>query len=365
MTSNNDNFAGPELAEGRVSLIVPCYNVEAYLETFIESVAEQTYKNLEVILVNDGANEATTQMLRDAAPRLRAEGYLVKLIEQANKGLGGAVDTGLKHFTGEFLMWPDPDDWLLPHSVERRVALLRESPDVGLLRSNAKLFIEARQEFDGHFMPTDTPPHRPAGLFEDLLFLRHFFGPVCHMVRSAMFLQVHPDRTIYFAPASSQNFQLLVPMVESFPVLQVSEPLAVYRIREDSRSRAPNKTREKLMERFDQLLDLSGHTLPALKTWTPARQQRLLNFHWRNRMLPTAFRAAMRQRCTELVARSALTSWRRGLAKAMIAVQCAPMFQTMDAATGRVASRLLARSFDRVVRLPRAQMVWGAGPLWA
>lgn len=353
-----------DLVSSRVSIIVPCYNVEAYLQEFINSLILQTYKNLEIILVNDGANLATTELLRSSVPLLQSEGYIVRLIEQANKGLGGAVDTGLKYFTGEFLMWPDPDDWLTSGSIDRRVELFRQNPDIGLLRSNARLFIEARQEFDGYFMPLDVQSHRTCGLFEDLLFMRNFFAPVCHMVRSEMFLAVHPERSIYFSKMSSQNFQLLVPFVESFPVLQVHEPLAVYRIREDSRSRAPNQSREKLIERFDQLMELTIHTLPKLKTWTPERQRLLLNFHWRNRMLPTAIRAAMENRCRDLVNQSDLAVWRKSLAKMIISVRCSNRFQRTDKLTGSVASRLLARCLDRLVRLPSKQMKWGAAPLW-
>lgn len=353
------------LVPGRVSLIVPCYNVEAYLEDFIISVIAQSHKELEIILVNDGANAATTALLRAAVPRFEAEGYLVKLIEQANKGLGGAIDTGLKQFTGEFLMWPDPDDWLEPHSVARRVEIMRAHPDVGLLRTNARMFIEARQEFDGHFMDPAAAGGRNPKLFEDLLFLRHFYGPVCHMVRSSLFLSVHRDRSIYFGPASSQNFQMLVPFVEACPVLELpGEVLACYRVREDSRSRAPNKTREKLMVRFDQLMELAEATMPKLSTATPARLERMRNFHWRNRMLPTAFRAGMKERCRDLVRRSALSVPRKAVALRLIALRCAPGFATVDGKTGRVASRILARSFDRVVRLPDTEMSWGAAPLW-
>lgn len=148
MSAASLNLTAPD--PGRVSLLVPCYDVAAYFGTFLESVLEQTYRDLEVILVNDGSDIATTEALRNAVPRLEAAGFSVTLIEQENKGLAGAIDAGLKHVSGEFLMWPDPDDWLLPNSVERRVQIMRENPDVGLLRSNSRLFIEAKQEFDGH-----------------------------------------------------------------------------------------------------------------------------------------------------------------------------------------------------------------------
>lgn len=357
--------ANKTLEADRVSLIVPSYNIEAYLEDFVASVLAQTYKNLEIILVNDGANAATTEGLRAAVPRLEAEGYRVRLIEQENKGLGGAVDTGLKHFTGEFLMWPDPDDWLTPESIARRVEILRAHPDVGLLRTNAALWIEAKGAYDGHFMPMDAPARRAPDLFEDLLFVRYFFAPVCHMVRSAMFLEVHRDRTIFFGPASSQNFQLLVPFVEAFPVLEMpGEVLAGYRVREDSRSRAPNKSREKLMGRFDQLMELAEATMPKLRTATPERLDLMRNFHWRNRMLPTAFRAAMAERCRDLVLRSALSGWRQTVALQLVAIRCRPAFQVLDERSGRVASRAFARIFDRLVMLSEARLHWGRGPLW-
>lgn len=362
MTSRTDLTLVPN----RVSLIVPSYNVEAYLEAFIASVVAQTYKDLEVILVNDGANQATTEGLRAAVPRLEAEGHLVKLIEQENKGLGGACDTGMKHFTGEFLMWPDPDDWLMPNSAERRVELMRANPEVGLLRTNARLWIEARGEYDGHFMPLEDDTRLATDLFENLLILRKYHAPVCHMVRSEMFLQVHPDRSIWFGPRSSQNFQMLVPFVERFPVLEVpSEVLAGYRVREDSRSRAPSKSRETLMQRFDQLFELAGHTMPKLQSATPERLERMNNFHWRNRMLPTAFRAAMKDRCRALIDKSALDSSQKRRAHGLIALRCNPVFQALDARSGRIASRALARLFDRLVMMSLERVGWGTGSLWS
>lgn len=348
----------------RVSLVVPCYEVEAWFGIFLESILAQDWPDLEVILVNDGAGPATTAALRNAVAPLSAQGWTVTLIEQKNLGLGGAVDAGLKHVTGEFLMWPDPDDWLLPGSIARRVELMRNNPEVGLLRSNCKLFIEANQEFNGHFMPLDAPARRVPELFENLLFQRFFYAPVCHFVRCAMFWQVHPNRTIWFSPASSQNFQLLVPLVESFPVLQVPDVLACYRIREDSRSRAPTKTHEKLMSRNKQLYELTVHTLPKLKTHTPERARRVMNQHWRNKMLPTAIRAKLRDEGMDLIARSDLAPWRRTVARACLSMRCHPVLDAVDARSGRIISRVLARILDSAVRMPDYEAVWGAKPLW-
>ena len=354
----------PAEVPSRVSLVVPCYEVEAWFGAFLESVLAQDWSDLEIILVNDGAGVATTQALREAVSPLEARGWTVRLIEQENMGLAGAVDTGLKHVTGEFLMWPDPDDWLLPGSISRRVQLMRENPDVGLLRSNCRLFVEASQKFEGHFMPIAGLANRTPQLFQDLLFQRFFYAPVCHFVRCAKFWQVHPERTIWYSKLSSQNFQLLVPFVERFPVLQVPEVLACYRVREDSRSRAPTKTHEKLMGRHEQLYELTLHTLPKLRTYTPERAARLMNQHWRNKMLPTAIRAKMKDKGMELIGRADLALWRKALARGCLTIRCNRTFDSVDMRTGRIASRMLARSLDTLVRMPTAEAVWGSGPVW-
>lgn len=355
----------PNLVPGRVSLIVPCYNVDKYLEDFIASIVGQTYKKLEIILVNDGANEATTEGLRAAVPRLEAEGYRVLLIEQENKGLAGAVDAGLKHFTGELLMWPDPDDWLLPHSIERRVQIMRGNPDAGLLRTNCRLFIEARKEFDGYFMDPAGRPHWQPEFFDNLFLMRDYHAPVCHIARSEAFLSANPRRTLFYSSVSSQNFQMLVPLVESAPVLQVSEVLAVYRVREDSRSRAPNKSYNTLAKRLEQMIELIEHTMPTLKTYETHASDRILNFHLRNRFLPTTFRGAMLDSTKQALSRTNLAAWRKTLSIILVSLRANTAFIKVDGVTGKLLSRALARLFDRLIALPSVDSRWGRGPLWS
>ena len=353
-----------DIVDGRVSLVVPCYEVEAWFGCFLQSVLMQDWNDLEIILVNDGSGSVTSSLLRASIPLFAERGWRSKLIDQQNKGLGGAVDAGLKYVTGEFLMWPDPDDWLLPGSIAHRVQLLRENPDVGLLRSNCHLYIEDTKAFDGFFWPTNLPPFRATQLFEDFVYQRHFYAPVCHFVRCSMFWQMHPDRMIWFSKASSQNYQLLVPFVERFPVLQVPDVLACYRVRGDSRSRAPTKTPEKLMARHEQLYELTLHTIPKLLTYTPVRAERLKNHHWRSKMLPTAIRAKMKSKGLALIAQANLSAWRKAVARACLQLRCNAGFDAIDQRTGRIVSRLLARTLDAVVRMPEREAVWGAASLW-
>ncbi len=90
-----------------ISVIVPVYNIETYLLRCLDSIAAQTYKNLEIILVNDGSTDGSGRLCEDFAtkdPRVR-------VFHQENKGLSIARNVGMAAATGDFLFFPDGDDY--------------------------------------------------------------------------------------------------------------------------------------------------------------------------------------------------------------------------------------------------------------
>jgi glycosyltransferase involved in cell wall biosynthesis len=127
------------MREGLVSIISPCYNVEKLLPRLLDSLLVQSYKKLEIILINDGSSDNTWRTINEYVPRLEAQGYLVKVLNQKNEGVASVMNGGLKLFSGEFLTWPDSDDWLTPDSIAERVRVFREYPEVGLVRCNAEM----------------------------------------------------------------------------------------------------------------------------------------------------------------------------------------------------------------------------------
>lgn len=90
----------------KISVIIPVYNVEKYLCECVDSVLNQNYTNLEIILVNDGSPDNSGQICDEYA--LKDE--RVKVFHQENKGLPGARNTGLKHVTGDYISFIDSDD---------------------------------------------------------------------------------------------------------------------------------------------------------------------------------------------------------------------------------------------------------------
>ena len=106
-----------------VSIIIPVYNVEKYLDKCVASVVNQTYTNLEIILVDDGSPDNCPAMC-DA---WKANDSRIKVIHQQNGGLSHARNEGLKIATGEFIGFVDSDDWIELNMIERLLTTLLET----------------------------------------------------------------------------------------------------------------------------------------------------------------------------------------------------------------------------------------------
>lgn len=106
-----------------ISVIVPVYRVEEYLERCVKSILSQTYKNLEVILVDDGSPDQCPAIC-DACAEKDAR---VKVIHQENKGLSGARNAGINAASGEYLAFVDSDDYVSPHFIEELYQLLQDT----------------------------------------------------------------------------------------------------------------------------------------------------------------------------------------------------------------------------------------------
>jgi glycosyltransferase involved in cell wall biosynthesis len=91
----------------KVSLVIPTFNCAQYIATAVESALAQTYKDIEVIIVDDGSKDNTHEIIKDYE-----NAGLLKYIFQENKGLPGARNTGILKSTGEFLAFLDADDEL-------------------------------------------------------------------------------------------------------------------------------------------------------------------------------------------------------------------------------------------------------------
>ena len=123
------DFNSPSL----VSIIIPIYNVENYLEQCIISVVHQTYKNLEIILVNDGSPDNSGKICDDFALMNKR----IKVIHKMNGGLSSARNAGIDIAKGEYLGFVDSDDTIEPFMYEKLMtAIKRDWTDLAVCAIN-------------------------------------------------------------------------------------------------------------------------------------------------------------------------------------------------------------------------------------
>lgn len=112
--------------EPKISVIVPVYNVEKYLRKCLDSICGQTYRNLEILCVNDGSTDGSAAILEEYAAR----DSRIQIFTQENAGLSAARNTALAHACGEWVTGVDSDDYLDTDTVEKAVACISEEVDV-------------------------------------------------------------------------------------------------------------------------------------------------------------------------------------------------------------------------------------------
>lgn len=111
----------------KFSIIIPVYNVEKYIVKCIESVLDQTYQDYEIIIVNDGTKDNSIELIKN---------FPVKIINQENKGLSEARNTGIKNAKGEYLIFLDSDDYIEEELLQKIAESTKNKPD--LVRYQAK-----------------------------------------------------------------------------------------------------------------------------------------------------------------------------------------------------------------------------------
>ena len=116
----------PINSQKKLSIIIPLYNVENYAKKTTSSITSQAFDGLEVILIDDGSSDHSLEYFANSLP-----GVDVIKISQQNKGLSAARNAGILKATGEYLLFLDADDFLLPHAFDNILEVLNiDKPDV-------------------------------------------------------------------------------------------------------------------------------------------------------------------------------------------------------------------------------------------
>jgi glycosyltransferase involved in cell wall biosynthesis len=128
-----------------VSCIVPVYNGEAYIGEALDSILAQTWRPLEIIVVDDGSTDGSAAVAE-------AYGAIVRVIKQANAGCAAARNAGVAAATGEFVAFLDADDLWHPEKLDRQMARFAERPDLDYSVTHVQNFWQddVREEEERH-----------------------------------------------------------------------------------------------------------------------------------------------------------------------------------------------------------------------
>lgn len=139
-----------------ISIVIPCYNDKDYIQETIQSLFDQTYQNFEIIIVDDGSDEATKQVLQILI------NDRTKVITQPNSGPSTARNRGFAVASGDYILTIDADDTVEETFLGKAVAILNENDAVGAVSSHCNVFIKNHEI---------TAEHKPkGGTLNDFLF---------------------------------------------------------------------------------------------------------------------------------------------------------------------------------------------------
>lgn len=157
-----------------VSVIMPAYDAERFVATAIRSVLDQTWRHVEVIVIDDGSSDGTVKV----AGELAAGDERVRLIRKEHAGVSAARNAGFAAVRGEYICFLDADDLMIVDRVERQVRFLQTFPSCGLVFSDIYI---GDQDLSPVRYVSKEPPLHP---IEELLLYRNWLGMLSPMLRT-------------------------------------------------------------------------------------------------------------------------------------------------------------------------------------
>ena len=250
-----------------VSLLTPMYNTEKYVHRLLDSVLSQDYPSIEMIVVDDGSTDNSRAIVEDYIERFSARGYSLRYIYQDNAGQSVAIKNGLPLVSGEYLAWPDSDDFYsADNAISKMVGVLEDaSPEFQMVRTQ-EILVE-----DETFKPLkiaglDAHEEEDRSLFEDCLFSTNgfYYCSGAYMIRTAVLKEL-TDFEIYTEKNAGQNWQLMLPILYAYRCKTIMEPLYTVVSRTTSHSRGQYTSYEQFAQRYDSYFNTQIETLKRIK----------------------------------------------------------------------------------------------------
>ena len=202
-----------------VSVIIPTYNRSKYIADAIQSVLNQTYKDIELIVIDDGSTDNTKNVLQ-----LYIEKKVVKYIYQKNAGPAAARNRGIKASRGELIAFLDSDDLWLTDKLEKQVAIMKKHHKAGLVYTNSK-YVDANGVRILYRFPTSL--ELPCGkIFKEIILGEAPLGTSSILVRKECFEEVGLYREDLFW---GEDREMHARISMKYDILGINEILCIVR----------------------------------------------------------------------------------------------------------------------------------------
>lgn len=228
----------------KVTVIIPVFNGERYLGEAIESILRQTYRNFELLIINDGSTDQSSAIISSYSnERIRV------INNPMNYGLTKTRNIGLREARGEYIAMLDCDDIALPRRLEEQIDVMERMPELGLLGT----WVEVKNEggsFREGIYKYQLPPER---IPINMLFMNYFAQSSVIMRKTALPQDGYRDDF-----PMAEDYDLFVRIAKTWKVWNVQKPLILYRSHTSNVSSLKREVMEKCVRRIivDQLARL-------------------------------------------------------------------------------------------------------------
>jgi len=216
MFGSHENMKMP-----KVSVIVPVYNREKYIEATLESVLAQTFQDFEIIVVDDGSVDNTRSIVGNLQKKNPDRFHYVF---QENKGVASARNKGISIAKGKYISFLDSDDIWYPNKMQLQIKVFESSPEVGLVYSSYSLFGD-----DNIIVPNALAREfdvLPEGYVLSELLLRCFISSSTVMIKKEILLEMDGFNEML---AIGEDYNLWLRVAKKYPVKGLFDVLSKYR----------------------------------------------------------------------------------------------------------------------------------------
>ena len=202
-----------------VSVNLCCYNSERYLRETLDSIVTQTYKDWELVIINDGSSDSTESIIQEYIDR----GYPVVYHHQKNRGLSFSRNEALKRSQGEYIAFIDHDDLWMPEKLEKQVSFFKSNPKIDFLYSNYYMMDQAKGK--------KSLAHKklqPSGFVFEYFIYRYPIGILTALVRKTALDKL--EELFDVSLKLTEEYDVFMRILYAAQAYYIATPLAVYRM---------------------------------------------------------------------------------------------------------------------------------------